>query len=151
MFSRVRLFATPWTVARQTPLSTGIFQARTLEWVAISFPRGSSPPRNHISSVSRISRQVLYQLCHPGGLKSCKKMSTMKKKYLKVCKYVNFCFRFRTGCPITTESGGKMCSYTVWREQARTHTPSTWKRERRVWFVLLADEVRQWPGAGRLK
>ena len=27
----------PWTVARQTPLSTGILQARILEWVAISF------------------------------------------------------------------------------------------------------------------
>ena len=24
----------------------GIFQARVLEWVAISFPRGSSPPRD---------------------------------------------------------------------------------------------------------
>ena len=38
--SRVRLFATLWTVAHQAPLS--IFQARVLEWVAISFSRGSS-------------------------------------------------------------------------------------------------------------
>ena len=29
-------FATPWTVAHQAPLSMGILQARTLEWVAIS-------------------------------------------------------------------------------------------------------------------
>ena len=29
--------ATPWTVAGQAPLSVGFFQARTLEWVAISF------------------------------------------------------------------------------------------------------------------
>ena len=28
--------ATPWTVAHQTPLSMGFFQARMLEWVAIS-------------------------------------------------------------------------------------------------------------------
>ena len=39
--SRVRLFVTPWTVAYQAPLSVhGIFQARVLEWVAISFSRG---------------------------------------------------------------------------------------------------------------
>ena len=27
----------PWTVARQAPQSIGIFQARILEWAAISF------------------------------------------------------------------------------------------------------------------
>ena len=32
--SRVRLFATPWMVARQAPLSVGIPQARILAWVA---------------------------------------------------------------------------------------------------------------------
>ena len=37
---------TPWTVACQAPLSMGILQARILEWVAISFPRRSSQPRN---------------------------------------------------------------------------------------------------------
>ena len=31
-FSRVRLFVTSWTVAHQAPLSTGILQARILEW-----------------------------------------------------------------------------------------------------------------------
>ena len=36
-------FATPWTVARQDPLSMGIRQARILEWVAISSYRGASP------------------------------------------------------------------------------------------------------------
>ena len=42
-FSRVRLFETPWTVARQAPLSMRLLQARILVWVAISFSRGSSP------------------------------------------------------------------------------------------------------------
>ena len=32
------LFATPWTVARQAPLSMGFPQARTLEWVASPSP-----------------------------------------------------------------------------------------------------------------
>ena len=40
----------------------GIFQARILEWVAISFSRGSSWPRDQtwVSCVSCIGRQVLY-------------------------------------------------------------------------------------------
>ena len=37
-----RTLVTPWTVARQAPLSMGIFQARILEWVAISFFMESS-------------------------------------------------------------------------------------------------------------
>ena len=41
----VWLFATPWTVACQTPLSMGILQARILEWVAMPFSKGSSRPR----------------------------------------------------------------------------------------------------------
>ena len=40
----------------------GISQARILEWVAISFTKGSSWPRDqtHISCVSCIGRQILY-------------------------------------------------------------------------------------------
>ena len=41
--SCVWLFATPWTVANQVH---GFFQARIREWFAISFSRGSSPPRD---------------------------------------------------------------------------------------------------------
>ena len=41
----------------------GIFQARILEWVAISSSRGSSWPRDctHISCISCIGTQILYQ------------------------------------------------------------------------------------------
>ena len=47
LLSRVRLFATPWTIARPPGSSIhGILQARILEWVAISFSRGSSRPRD---------------------------------------------------------------------------------------------------------
>jgi len=38
--------ATTWTVACHIPLSMGILQGRLLEWVAISFSRGSSQPRD---------------------------------------------------------------------------------------------------------
>ena len=41
LLSRVQLFATSWTIACQAPQSVhGIFQARVLEWVDISFSRG---------------------------------------------------------------------------------------------------------------
>ena len=42
----VWLFVTPWTVALQAPLSSGFFQARIVEWVAFSFSRGASQPRD---------------------------------------------------------------------------------------------------------
>ena len=48
--SRVQLFVTLWTTPWRSPLPGssvhGIFQARVLEWVAISFSRGSSWPRD---------------------------------------------------------------------------------------------------------
>ena len=53
-FSHVLLFATPWTVAHQAPLSMGILQARILEWIAMPFSRGSSQPRDQ-TQVSRIA------------------------------------------------------------------------------------------------
>ena len=41
----------------------GIFQARILEWVAISFSRGSSSSRDwtRVSCISCIGKQILYQ------------------------------------------------------------------------------------------
>ena len=43
----VQLFATPWAIGHQAPLSVGFFQARILKWVAISFSRNLPPPRDH--------------------------------------------------------------------------------------------------------
>ena len=45
LLSHMTLFVMPWTVARQIPLSMEFYQERILEWVAISFSRGSSRPR----------------------------------------------------------------------------------------------------------
>ena len=44
----------------------GILQARLLEWVAISFSRGSSQPRNR-TQVSCIVSKTLYHLSHQGS------------------------------------------------------------------------------------
>ena len=43
LYSCVRLFATPWTVAPQGSSVHGILQARILEWVAISFSKKITP------------------------------------------------------------------------------------------------------------
>ena len=45
----------------------GIFQAKILERVAVSFSRGSSPSmdRTLVSCISRIDKQILYQLITP--------------------------------------------------------------------------------------
>ena len=45
LLSHAQHFATPWTLVRQTLLSMGILQARTLEWVAMPSSRRSSQPR----------------------------------------------------------------------------------------------------------
>ena len=52
--SPVQLFATPWTIALQAPLSMGILQARILELVAMPSSRESSQCRDGI----QVSRTV---------------------------------------------------------------------------------------------
>ena len=52
-------FVISWTVACQALSVLGILQARILEWVAISFSRGSSWPRDR-TCVSCIGRGILY-------------------------------------------------------------------------------------------
>ena len=59
--SRVWLFVTPWTVALSSVL--GILQARTLEWIAISFSRRSSWPRNR-TQVSHIAGRLFTDWAH---------------------------------------------------------------------------------------
>ena len=61
---------TPWTVARQAPLSMGIVQARILKWVAISFCRGSSKPRIEPPSSAAPALQAgSSPLSYPGSLR----------------------------------------------------------------------------------
>ena len=44
------LFVTPWTVARQAPLSMGILQAIILEWVAM--PSSPTEVSNQVSQIA---------------------------------------------------------------------------------------------------
>ena len=64
----------------------GILQARILEWVAMPFCRGSSPPRDPtcVSCVSCIGRQLLYHLGSP----ICKLIYKCRNRFLE--KWINF-------------------------------------------------------------
>ena len=75
LLSRVQLFATPWTVAHQAPLSMWILQARILECVAMLSSRRSSQPRDQ-TQISSIAGGFVFVLelfydsvnwCHLGG------------------------------------------------------------------------------------
>ena len=59
LFSSVQLFCDTMDCSPPGSSVHGIFQARILEWVAISFSRGSSPSRDQ-TWVSWIGRWVLY-------------------------------------------------------------------------------------------
>ena len=57
VLSCTQVFAALWTMAHPGSSVHGIFQARILEWVAISSSRGSSQPRDqtHVSFISCIA------------------------------------------------------------------------------------------------
>ena len=55
LLSRVRLFATPWAVAYQTPPSMEF--SKQEYWIAISFSRRSSQPRDWIRASSIVGRR----------------------------------------------------------------------------------------------
>ena len=62
----VRLFPTPWTVARQAPLSMGILQGRILEWVDMPFSREIFPTQGLNLDLLHC-KWVLYQLSYQGS------------------------------------------------------------------------------------
>ena len=88
----------------------GILQARILEWVAISFSRGSSRPRDQtlVSCISGIGRQVLYHGHHLGGLISSsdpiQNRGEMEPKEMEWCQTVSR--RLSQGIPQTCSSQG---------------------------------------------
>ena len=61
-FSHIWLFASPWTVTHQAPLSKGFF--RQEYWSGLPFPPpGDLPnPGNEPASLSSPARQILYHL-----------------------------------------------------------------------------------------
>ena len=64
--SRVRLFATLWTVARQAPLSMGF--SRQEYWSGFPFPSPGDFPTQGSNPSLLLCRQTLYPLSHQGSL-----------------------------------------------------------------------------------
>ena len=82
LLRHVRLFATTWTVTYPGSSIHGIFQARILEWVVISFSRGSSRPRDQ-TQVSHIAGRCFINW--PMGKPLKKKQKTwISHKSLKI-------------------------------------------------------------------
>ena len=80
-------FVTPWTVARQAPLSVRILQAGILEWVAMLSSRGSSQPRDRT------------QVSHTAGrfftIWATRKPYNIQIVLLYNAYYASFCIDFR--------------------------------------------------------
>ena len=114
VLSHVRFFVTPWTVARQAPLFMGFFffQARILEWVAISFSRGSSWFRDQ-TCVSCIADRLF--TTEPMGQPQGYKSGTNKEKSLLRQTARNECPGELTDLPSLK---GQMGSRQTLRQQA---------------------------------
>ena len=102
MLSRVPLFATPWTVARQSPLFMGILQARILEWIAMLSSRGSSPPRRALAceqltqKASDTQRTRASSILHASEHAAASSWNTQSWKH---------CTRLTPTCPLRLCSG----------------------------------------------
>ena len=59
--------ATPWTIAQPGSSVHGILQARTLEWVAISFSKGCSWPRDQSGACCIAGRFFTIWTTHQGS------------------------------------------------------------------------------------
>ena len=64
--SRVRLFATPWTIAYQAPPSMGF--SRQERWSGLPFPSPGDLPDQESNPDLLHCRQILYHLSHQGRL-----------------------------------------------------------------------------------
>ena len=62
VFSAVRLFVAPWTVARQAPLSRGF--SRQEHWNALPFPSSGDLPDPGIEPTSPTLAGGFFTLCH---------------------------------------------------------------------------------------
>ena len=63
-FSRIRLFATPWTVAFQAPLSIG--SSRQEYWSGLPFPPPGNLPDPGIEPASPVLRSRFFTIAPPG-------------------------------------------------------------------------------------
>ena len=117
----------------------GIFQARILEWVAISFSRGSSPLRDQ-TQVSHISGTRFYPLSHQGS------WWHWELDYKESSKPKNWCF-WTVLLEKTLESPldskeiqlvnpkGNQSWIFIGRTDAEAETPILWPRDVKNWLI----------------
>ena len=97
MPSHVRLFATPWTIACQAPLSMGYFQARILERLVISSSRGLPDPGIKPKSLASLALAGRFFTTEPPG-----KPFLRSSYVLSLGHFNNSCvsIRLRQQCPL---------------------------------------------------
>ena len=83
-----------WTVARQAPPSMGIPQARILVWVAFSFSRGFSQPRDG-TQPSCIAGRFFYHLSHHFPVMITYTSTIQNNSFFPLFPFVNFWPTFR--------------------------------------------------------
>ena len=116
LFSHARLFSDLMDCSPPGSSVHGISQARTLEWVAISFSKASSPPRDW-TWISCIGRWVLYCWAtwevpvNPKVLTKTKLVSTSHTAYWHfLCSFLSGkCCQFQPQLPVTLFQRLKMC------------------------------------------
>ena len=113
----------------------GIFQARVLEWVAISFSRGSSRPTGSNPGLSHC-RQMLYHLSRYG---SPIKHLAHSKWFRYVTSLLHLVQRFSTGGDFATQG----TFGNSWRHSWLTE-PGEWSPKSVSWVWVLALPLSAW-------
>ena len=96
---KVKVLVTQWTPTLCDPMNYsppgssvhGILQTRILEWVAIPFSRGYSPPR--IEPGLLHCRQIIYHLSHQGS-------KNRQKIQIDISPQVKLLFLLQRGAPL---------------------------------------------------
>ena len=123
-FSHVQLCVTLWTIALQAPLSTGILQARILEWVSMPSSRGSSQPRDG----THVKFPAL-----AGGLFTS---STTWKAYIWHCMYLNTQKYNTKNEPLITMDFGQL--HVNMGSSIVTNVPFQWEK------LIIQKSVHMW-------
>ena len=127
LLSCVWLFCDPMDCNPPGSSVHGIFQARILEWVAISFSRGSSPPRDR-TPVSCIDRWILY---HRAPWEAHVHIRHVIKKHVKSLagkvkveiSFFSFSFIFISWRLITLQYCSGFCHTLTWISHGVTCIP----------------------------
>ena len=128
----------------------GIFQARILEWVAISFSRGSSRPRDG-TCVSCIGRWILYlwalyissnKIFFNRGKKQTNRLgSSRKMEFILLIANLNSSLSL-VNLPASTTSSAKELSLSL---SILTHTPYWFCFSGEPWLIQMEQPVTSSP------